>query len=152
MCTAVAAAAAGTSTKYSCRQEPGSNSQRRPNHETCCMLNHSAFLCNFLQVNVAETETEDQAVKRYMRAVVQSGVINKVGICCIHHSSSWRFEVDLISAQVSSLGSNPPSSEAAQQLCWEFQRVWRPQDSTQQHQTPSCVRLVPTVTSKLKQH
>lgn len=29
-------------------------------------------------MNVAETETEDQAVKRYMRAVVQSGVINKV--------------------------------------------------------------------------
>lgn len=31
-----------------------------------------------LQVNVADTETEDQAVRRYMRAVVQSGVINKV--------------------------------------------------------------------------
>jgi hypothetical protein len=31
------------------------------------------------QVNVAETETEDQAVRRYMRAVVQSGVLNKVG-------------------------------------------------------------------------
>ncbi len=30
------------------------------------------------QVNVADTETEDQAVRRYMRAVVQSGVINKV--------------------------------------------------------------------------
>ena len=29
-------------------------------------------------MNVAETETEDQAVKRYMRAVVQSGVLNKV--------------------------------------------------------------------------
>jgi hypothetical protein len=31
-----------------------------------------------VQVNVAETETEDQAVKRYMRAVLQSGVLNKV--------------------------------------------------------------------------
>jgi hypothetical protein len=27
---------------------------------------------------VGDTETEDQAVRRYMRAVVQSGVINKV--------------------------------------------------------------------------
>eukprot|EP00775_Hariotina_reticulata_P011091 gene11092-11246_t len=31
-----------------------------------------------VEVNVAETETEDQAVRRYMRAVVQSGVINKL--------------------------------------------------------------------------
>jgi hypothetical protein len=38
------------------------------------------FCCICSKVNVAETETEDQAVKRYMRAVVQSGVINKVGI------------------------------------------------------------------------
>lgn len=36
------------------------------------------YSSRILQVNVAETETEDQAVKRYMRAVLQSGVINKV--------------------------------------------------------------------------
>ncbi|KAF6260360.1 plastid/chloroplast ribosomal protein S21 [Scenedesmus sp. NREL 46B-D3] len=31
-----------------------------------------------VEVNVGDTETEDQAVRRYMRAVVQSGVINKL--------------------------------------------------------------------------
>ncbi|KAF8073168.1 rpsU [Scenedesmus sp. PABB004] len=31
-----------------------------------------------VEVNVNDTETEDQAVRRYMRAVVQSGVINKL--------------------------------------------------------------------------
>lgn len=45
----------------------------------CTVLN--AYASCILQVNVAETETEDQAVKRYMRAVLQSGVINKVCVC-----------------------------------------------------------------------
>lgn len=31
-----------------------------------------------VQINVADDESEDQAVRRYMRAVVQSGVLNKV--------------------------------------------------------------------------
>lgn len=31
-----------------------------------------------VQVELADDETEDQAVKRYMKCVVQSGVINKV--------------------------------------------------------------------------
>ena len=56
-----------------------------------------------LQINVAEDESEDQAVRRYMRAVVQSGVINKVRNSWIRHvqldkralaaagGSSWRF-------------------------------------------------------------
>jgi ribosomal protein S21 len=33
-----------------------------------------------LQVTVGEGETEDQAVRRYMRAVVQSGVLTKVSV------------------------------------------------------------------------
>jgi ribosomal protein S21 len=31
-----------------------------------------------MQIEVADDESEDQAVKRYMKCVVQSGVINKV--------------------------------------------------------------------------
>jgi hypothetical protein len=35
-----------------------------------------------LQVEIAEDEPEDVAVRRYMKAVMQSGVINKVRTAC----------------------------------------------------------------------
>jgi hypothetical protein len=38
--------------------------------------------CSGLQVEIAEDEPEDVAVRRYMKAVMQSGVINKVRTAC----------------------------------------------------------------------
>lgn len=67
-----------------CRQQPASCLLQPATPRAQAATESAAAACRRRaaiashQVNVADTETEDQAVRRYMKAVVQSGVLNKV--------------------------------------------------------------------------